>query len=221
MSKSVLASPGGASAGRTRWKRRSKLTKVPSFSRKDAAGSTTSARSAVRDRNSSWQTTSSQASSAACTRRGVRVGLRDVLADDVQRPQPPRRARRANISGMRSPGRAGTRTPQAASNRARTCGVGDALVAGQQVGQRAHVRGALDVVLPAQRNDAAAAGGADGAREDGQVGQRADAVGAVGVLGDAEAVDDRRLARGAVEPRRRGAGPRRARRRAPRPRSGG
>ena len=73
----------------------------------------------------------------------------------------------------------------------RDLGVGDLLVAGQDVGQRAHVGGALDVVLAAQRVDAAAVGRADAAGQDGEVAQRPHAVGAVGVLGDAEAVDDR------------------------------
>ena len=59
--------PRRLSAGRTRWKRRSKLTNVPSFSKNEAAGSTTSARSAVRERKISWLITSSQAASAART----------------------------------------------------------------------------------------------------------------------------------------------------------
>ena len=88
MSKSVRACGGGGNAGRTRWKRRSKLTNVPSFSRNEAAGSTTSASSAVLP------------GEALVRRRGhrrqgradmgaVRVGLRDVLAHDVQRQNPP------------------------------------------------------------------------------------------------------------------------------------
>ena len=59
---------GRRRAGRTRWKRRSKLTKVPSFSKNGAAGSTTCAHSAVRERKRSCEITSSQASSAASTR---------------------------------------------------------------------------------------------------------------------------------------------------------
>ena len=72
---------------------------------------------------------------------------------------------------------------------ARVAGVGDRLIAGEDVGQAAHVAGALDVVLAAERVDAAAFN-ADVAAEHGQVGQGLDVVGAHGVLGDAHAVDD-------------------------------
>ena len=94
---------------------------MPSFSRKDAAGSTTSARAAVRDRKSSEQTTSSQRASASSTR--VRSGSVCATSSPIThsaRSRPSRAA--ANISGMRRPGSAGRRTPQAASNRARASG---------------------------------------------------------------------------------------------------
>jgi hypothetical protein len=67
ISKSGRAAPGGSSAGRTRWTRRSKFVNVPSFSRKAAAGRTTSASEAVAERKISCETTSSQASIAALT----------------------------------------------------------------------------------------------------------------------------------------------------------
>ena len=47
---SARAWPGGSIAFRTRWIRRSPLVKVPSFSRKLAPGSTTSASEAVSER---------------------------------------------------------------------------------------------------------------------------------------------------------------------------
>ena len=68
-------------------------------------------------------------------------------------------------------------------------GVGDRLIPGEDVGQAAHIAGALDVVLAAQGVDAAAVD-ADIAAEHGQVGQGLDVVGAHGVLGNAHAVDD-------------------------------
>ena len=62
-------------------------------------------------------------------------------------------------------------------------------VAGEEVGQRAHVAGALDIVLAAQGSDPGA-GLADVSGEQGQVGQGVDIVRAVGVLGQAHAPDE-------------------------------
>ena len=67
--------------------------------------------------------------------------------------------------------------------------------------ERAHVAGALHVVLSAQRVHADA-GPADVAGRHGEVGDRHDGGRALAVLGDAEAVIDRAVAAGRVEPRR-------------------
>ncbi|KAF5042192.1 hypothetical protein DSECCO2_515170 [anaerobic digester metagenome] len=68
--------------------------------------------------------------------------------------------------------------------------VGDLLVAGEDVREGSHVTGALDVVLAAERVDAAT-GPAHVAGEHHQVGGRFDIVDADGVLGDAHRVDER------------------------------
>ncbi len=60
-------SPTGSIAWYSRWIRRSVLTKVPSFSSEAAAGSTTSANSHVREKNSSDTTRKSSFSSASWT----------------------------------------------------------------------------------------------------------------------------------------------------------
>ena len=67
--------------------------------------------------------------------------------------------------------------------------VGDRLVGGEDVGQRPHVAGALDVVLSAQRIDAAALD-ADLAAEHGQVGAGLDVVRAGDVLRHPHGVED-------------------------------
>ena len=67
----------------------------------------------------------------------------------------------------------------------------DVLEAGQPVGQRAHVAAALDVVLAAQRVDAAAVA-PDVPGQQGEVDQREDVVDRVVVLGDAEGPADHR-----------------------------
>ena len=59
--RSSRASPGGSSALRTRWTRRSEFVTVPSVSAQAAAaGSTTSAISAVAVRKMSWTTRKSR-----------------------------------------------------------------------------------------------------------------------------------------------------------------
>ena len=65
--------------------------------------------------------------------------------------------------------------------------------------ERAHVARALDVVLAAQRVHADALA-AEIAGRHGEVGDRHDRRGALAVLGDAEAVVDRAVAAGGVEP---------------------
>ena len=80
-------------------------------------------------------------------------------------------------------------------------GVLDVAVARQLVRERAHVAGALHVVLAAQRVHAHALA-ADVAGRHGEVGDAHDRGRALAVLGDAEAVVDRGVAAGGVEPRR-------------------
>ena len=77
----------------------------------------------------------------------------------------------------------------------------DVPVAGELVGEGAHVARALHVVLPAERVDADALA-ADVAGDHGQVGHAHHHRRALGVLGDAEAVVDRGVAGGAEEPGR-------------------
>src|SRR5471032_1322590 len=76
--------------------------------------------------------------------------------------------------------------------------VGDVPVAGQLVGEGAHVAGALNVVLPTQRVHAHAFA-ADVARGHGQVGDAHDRRAALAVLGDAQAVVDRGVAAGSIQ----------------------
>ena len=57
----------------------------------------------------------------------------------------------SSMLGMRRPGSLSSVTPQALSNNARAGVVRDVAVAGQFVRERAHVAGALHIVLAAQR----------------------------------------------------------------------
>ena len=77
----------------------------------------------------------------------------------------------------------------------------DVAIARQFVRERAHVAGALHVVLAAQRVHADA-GTADIAGRHREVGDRDDRGRALAVLGDAEAVIDRAIAAGGEQPRR-------------------
>ena len=79
--------------------------------------------------------------------------------------------------------------------------VGDVPIAGKLVRERAHVAGALHVVLAAQRIHADARP-ADIAGRHGEIGDRHHRGRALAVLGDAEAVIDRAVAAGGIEPRR-------------------
>jgi hypothetical protein len=80
----------------------------------------------------------------------VRVALRDVLALDPERPDLAA-ARSLEHLGDREPGLGGRRgSPHRREPRAHL-GVGDGLVAGEQVRRAAHVGVALHVVLAAQR----------------------------------------------------------------------
>ena len=107
----------------------------------------------------------------------------------------------SSMLGMRRPGsRVERDAPQRLEQLARRV-VGDVAVARQLVRERAHVAGALHVVLAAQRVHADA-GAADIAGRHGEVGDRHHRGRALAVLGDAEAVIDRAVAAGGVEPRR-------------------
>ena len=74
-------------------------------------------------------------------------------------------------------------------------------IARQFVRERAHVAGALHIVLPAQRIDADAATPEIAGRHR-EIGDGHDRRRALAVFGDAEAVIDRRVAAGRVKPRR-------------------
>ena len=188
----------GAMTGRTRLIRRSALVKVPSFSRNDVPGRNTWANLAVSLRNRSWTTSSSSASSAAvragCSGRTGRCPRPGRTA-----PGTCRRARRRTCSGCAGPARSRIVRPHSCSNIVAHRVVGDVPVAGQLVRERAHVAGALHVVLAAQRVDADAVA-ADVAGGHGEVGHAHDHRRALAVLGDAEAVVDRRVGPGGVQP---------------------
>jgi hypothetical protein len=127
----------------------------------------------------------------------VRVGLRDVLALHVQALEAAVERGVEHVGDAQA--RLGCRAhaPGALEQRAHRAVVGDVAVAGQLVRERAHVAGALHVVLAAQRvhADAFAADVAGGHR---QVGDAHHHRRALAVLGDAEAVVDRRVAAGGV-----------------------
>ncbi len=189
--RSSLASPGGTSAACTRWTRRSLLVTVPSVSAQAAAaGRTTSAISPVAVRKMSWTTSRSRPRRRPL--RPVPVGLRlqGVLADHVERRE------LAAVHGVEHPrqvpaalGR-DAHAPQVVAPLARLV-VLDVLEPDQPVRERAHVAAALDVVLAAQRVDAAAVA-ADVPGQQGERDQREHVVDRVVVLGDAEGPADHR-----------------------------
>ena len=119
--KSVRTPAGGATAALTRWKRRSKLTNVPSFSSQAATGKTTSAAAAVGERNRSLQITSGQAARAARTEAlsGSVASTSSPITHSAFNA--PSRAA-ANICGIRSPGRGGTSARHASAQRVRAAG---------------------------------------------------------------------------------------------------
>ena len=131
---------------------------------------------------------------------GVRIGLQDVLALDVDALE------RAFDGGVQHVGDAQARlvvelhAPQALIDVARRV-ARDVAVARQFMRERAHVAGALHVVLAAQRVHADARP-ADIAGRHGEVGDGHDGGRALAVLGDAEAVIDRAVAARGIEPRR-------------------
>ncbi len=130
----------------------------------------------------------------------VRVGLRDVLALDVDALEiaVDRLVDHVRDSQARLVGEA--ETPERLETLAHRV-VGDVAVAGELVRERAHVARALHVVLAAQRIDAGA-DLADIAGRHRKVRHAHDHGRALAVLGDAEAVIDRSVAAGRIEPRR-------------------
>ena len=114
------------------------------------------------------------------------------------------RLERAFDSGIEHVGNAQARlgielaVPCAFEQRARG-GIRDVTVGRQLMRERAHVAGALHVVLAAQRVHADART-ADVAGRHGEVGDRHDGRGALAMLGDAEAVVDRAIAAGGKQP---------------------
>jgi hypothetical protein len=121
----------------------------------------------------------------------VRVGLSYVLAHHIQHSN-------ASVDG----GVKHIGDPQAwicrrldapdRSHPAAYVRVGDPLIARKQIGQSSHIRGALDIVLAAQRQNSASFVVTDRAPQDGQIGQCANTIGAVCMLGDPKPVNDGR-----------------------------
>lgn len=118
---SARAVPGGATAWRMRCTRRSQLVKVPSFSVKAAAGSTTSASRAVSLRRSSTTTRKSR----ACSARNSWFWSGSVTTSSspitISARSWPRRAASLMASEV-NPGKAGAGRPQATEKRACTAG---------------------------------------------------------------------------------------------------
>ena len=173
--------------------RRSAFVNVPSFSRNDEPGRNTCANFAVSFRNRSCTTMHSIDDSAAVTCCVFGIGLRDVFALDVHALEA---AVERGVEHVRdAQARLGLQRHAPRSLEQRAHGrVRDVTVARQLVRERAHVARALHVVLAAQRvhADAFAADVAGGHRE---VRDADDGGRALAVLGDAEAVVDRRVRR--------------------------
>jgi hypothetical protein len=90
----------------------------------------------------------------------------------------------SSISVTVSPARSGTEAPPGLGEARPHGGLGDRLIARQDVGQRAHVAGALHVVLSPQRIDPSA-GDAQVAQQELEIRAGERVVGAARVLGDA------------------------------------
>ena len=151
-SQSSLPASGGNTL-RTREIRRSALVKVPSFSRNDEPGRKTCAYFAVSFRKISCTMTISIALSAAVDVLRVRIGLRDILALDVE---PLEAAVERGVEHVRN-AQAGLgverdvpRLFEVGAHR----GIGNVAIAGQLMRKGADVVGTLHVVLAAQRIDA-------------------------------------------------------------------
>ena len=195
---------------RTSWMRRSAFVNVPVFSRNAEAGQDDVGvvrRLGLEDVLADEEVERLERVDDV---RRVRVGLRDVLAEDVHRLQ---RAGDRRVEHLRDlqPRAARQRDAPARLERLRDLLVVDPPVAGVGVGQRAHVGRALDVVLPAQRQQRRA-----GAPDlPGHQRERADQLRdlrAVLVLGDAQAPQDATPRRPRRRRARRARGRRRGRR---------
>ena len=131
---------------------------------------------------------------------GVGVGLQDVLALDVDALEGAVDGGVEHVGDAQAGLVVELHAPQALVDVAHRV-AGDVAIARQFVREGAHVAGALHVVLAAQRVHADA-WPADIAGRHGEVGDGDDGGRALAVLGDAEAVIDRAIAAGGVEPRR-------------------
>ena len=168
--------------------RRSALTKVPSFSRNEDPGQEDVGELGGLVQEEILDDDALHGAEGRLDVLGVRVRLGDVLALDVERLEI---AGDGVVEHVRNPEarlRIEVRTPMLGEDAAHRLVV-DGPVAGELVRERAHVAGALDVVLAAQRVDADA-GAADVAGGHGEIGHRHDHGRALAVLGDAESVVD-------------------------------
>ena len=130
----------------------------------------------------------------------VGIGLRDILALDVEALERAVDGRVQHVGDAQARLVVERDAPGRLEHLARRV-VGDMAIAGEFVRERAHVAGALHVVLAAQRVHADA-WPADIAGRHGEIGDGHHRRRALAVLGDAEAVIDRRIAAGRIKPRR-------------------
>ena len=126
-----------------------------------------------------------------CGVRGIGLGVGGVLADHVERAQVAALHRVEHLGQVPSVLRDDRHAPRALEPLARGRVLLDVLEPGQLVGDRAHVAAALDVVLPAERVDAAPVH-ADVAGQQAEVDQRQHVVDRVVVLRDPERPADHR-----------------------------
>ena len=185
--------------GRAICTRRSVLVKVPAFSAKAEAGSTTSAWKAVSVRNRSCTTRCSSLASAS--RAWLRSGS-DIagFSPSMYMPRISPAWIAFMISTTVSPRFGSSVWPQNSSKSCADLRLLDRLVVRIDHRDQAGVGGALHVVLAAQRMQPGARP-ADLAGDQRQRDQAARIVGAVHVLADAHAPEDDRGARAGVEPR--------------------
>ena len=131
---------------------------------------------------------------------GVRIGLGDVFALHIESLEAAADRVVEHVGNAQALLGIELDTPELLEHVARRV-VRNMAVTGELVRERAHVAGALDIVLAAQRVHADALA-PDIARRHGDVGHAHDHGRALAVLGDAEAIEDRAVAAGGVEPGR-------------------
>jgi len=182
---SARASPGGSTALRTRWTRRSVLVNVPSFSAKHVAGQL--GRLAHEDVLAHEEVELLQVRPHP---RRVRLAADRVLPDAVEGLEHAFAGLLDEV-GDRPALVGGERCAPEALELLQHRRIGDLLVAGEREGQRAHVAGSLHVVLAADRVDARGFL-ADLPAQHREVGQVLDVLGPARVLGDAQRVEDGR-----------------------------